>query len=238
MIPKIIHQIWIGENKMPLLWMKSFYNDYLKAFPDWKYVLWTEKEIDKLNMINREIYDKEPTYWGKSDILRYELLFRFGGIYIDADSVWVNNKNLEECIYEAKNTDLFFARSHCQGQIANGVIGSSPNHPFFKEIMDKIIPRYNSMINEHVAVKIGPVFITKILENYNPTIFPPEYFYPSAWGQTEDCLLHKQVKIPSISFMYQYGYSSNLTIGGNLYKKMNEQIYSDDDYKIPTNDLV
>ena len=38
--------------------------------------------------------------------------------------------------------------------------------------------------------------------------------------------------------MYQYGYSSNLTIGGNLYKKMNEQTYNDDDYKIPTNDLV
>ena len=38
--------------------------------------------------------------------------------------------------------------------------------------------------------------------------------------------------------MYQYGYSSNLTIGGNLYKKMNEQKYSDDDYKIPANDLV
>ena len=107
-----------------------------------------------------------------------------------------------------------------------------------KEIMDKIIPRYNSMINEHVAVKIGPVFITKILENYNPTIFPPEYFYPSAWGQTENCLLHQQVIIPKISFMYQYGYSSNLTIGGNLYKIMNEQIYNEDDYKIPTNYLV
>ena len=238
MIPKIIHQIWIGENKMPLLWMKSFYNDYLKTFPDWKYCLWTEKEIDKLNMINREIYDKEPTYWGKSDILRYELLFRFGGIYIDADSVWVNNKNLEKCINKASDTGLFFAKSHCQGQIANGVIGSVPNHPFFKEIMDKIIPRYNSMINEHVAVKIGPVFITKILENYNPTIFPPEYFYPSAWGQTENCLLHQQVKIPKISFMYQYGYSSNLTIGGNLYKIMNEQVYNEDDYKIPINDLV
>ena len=38
--------------------------------------------------------------------------------------------------------------------------------------------------------------------------------------------------------MYQYGYSSNLTIGGNLYKIMNEQVYNEDDYKIPINDLV
>lgn len=94
------------------------------------------------------------------------------------------------------------------------------------------------MINEHVAVKIGPVFITKILENHKATIFPPEHFYPSAWGQTEDCQLHKKVNIPKSSFMYQYGYSSNLTVGGNLYKKMNEQTYHGDEYKIPINDLV
>ena len=40
-IPKIVHQIWIGENKRPDIWMdtvKKFCNDY-----GYEYKLWDEK---------------------------------------------------------------------------------------------------------------------------------------------------------------------------------------------------
>ena len=38
----------------------------------------------------------ETTYNGKSDILRYLILYIHGGIYIDADSVWINEKSFNE----------------------------------------------------------------------------------------------------------------------------------------------
>ena len=34
-----------------------------------------ENEIDELTMINKQIYDSEPTLRGKSDIVRYDILF-------------------------------------------------------------------------------------------------------------------------------------------------------------------
>ena len=223
-IPKIIHQIWIGPNKMPRVWMKTFYEDYIKMFPDWKYQLWTEKEINNLNMINKDIYNQEPTMWGKADIARYEILYKYGGVYVDADSVWINNKNLEECINEAKYTGLFFGRSqHVANQVANGVIGASPSHEFFEKLLNNLTQRYKNLSHRcEVAVSIGPFYVTEVLKDYKFTLFPATYFYPSSWGHTEDYEIHKKTPQPKESFMFQYGYSTNLSIGGNLYNTINK----------------
>ena len=48
-IPKIIHQMWIGPHKMPTRYINTWRYDYIKENPDWKYMFWTEKEIEDLN---------------------------------------------------------------------------------------------------------------------------------------------------------------------------------------------
>ena len=81
-IPKIIHQIWLGPNKQPDIWMNSWKNNYINKYPEWTYKLWTEQEIDELNLINKKQYENEKFYNGKSDIARYEILYRFGGVFM------------------------------------------------------------------------------------------------------------------------------------------------------------
>ena len=82
-IPKIIHQIWLGPNKRPDIWMDSWKNDYINKYPEWTYKLWTEKEINEINLTNKKQYENEKFYNGKSDIARYEILYQFGGVFID-----------------------------------------------------------------------------------------------------------------------------------------------------------
>jgi mannosyltransferase OCH1-like enzyme len=85
MIPKIIHQIWIGDpTKKPINYM----NTWIKQHPSWDYMMWSEKEIDKLNLVNRDKYDyyyKLKKYHGCADIVRIEVLYKYGGIYVDAE---------------------------------------------------------------------------------------------------------------------------------------------------------
>ena len=52
MIPHTIHQVWIGNKERPDEWMDT----WKKMMPNWDYVLWTEKEIDALNMVNSHQY--------------------------------------------------------------------------------------------------------------------------------------------------------------------------------------
>ena len=83
-IPKIIHQIWIGPRKFPkkyLDWAKS----WQELNPKWEYKLWTECDIKKLTLTNRDLYNRSTNYGFKSDLARYEILSKYGGIYIDTD---------------------------------------------------------------------------------------------------------------------------------------------------------
>ena len=85
MIPKIIHQIWLGDqNKRPIELMKT----WKELNPTWEYKVWTEKEMFPL--INQMQFNQYgATYNGKANILRYEILYNYGGFFIDADSTLV-----------------------------------------------------------------------------------------------------------------------------------------------------
>ncbi len=94
-IPKIIHQIWIGPNKQPDIWINTWRIDYINKYKNYEYMLWNNENIK--NILNKypkfeEMINTEIEYCGKADMLRYLILYEYGGIYIDADSVWVNNK--------------------------------------------------------------------------------------------------------------------------------------------------
>ena len=54
--------------------------------PDWSYHVWTEETID-YPLRNQAQYDAMKDFGGKADVLRYEILSRHGGVYVDADMV-------------------------------------------------------------------------------------------------------------------------------------------------------
>ena len=87
--------------------MNSWKDDYCKKYPDWEYKLWTEKEINEFKKNKK--YDNEKFYNGKSDIARYEILSKFGGLFIDADSLWIKkSKNCLDDIISKMNHMVYF----------------------------------------------------------------------------------------------------------------------------------
>ena len=89
MIPKILHQIWIGPDEIPQDHIDTWKNKH----PDWIHMLWDEKTIrDEFpnGLFNQSEFDGINEWCGKADVLRYEILYYFGGIFIDADSICLN----------------------------------------------------------------------------------------------------------------------------------------------------
>ena len=83
-IPKVIHQIHLGEKPLSdqeLKWQKTW-KDYN---PDWKFILWDDERLKGIGIINQEYLDDCDNYSMKSDILRFDILYQFGGLYIDTD---------------------------------------------------------------------------------------------------------------------------------------------------------
>lgn len=174
-IPKIIHQIWIGS-EVPQKY-KSFMKTWKEKHPEWTYMLWTDNDIENFPFINKKSFDDAKNFGLKSDIWRLEILFLYGGLYVDTDF---------ECL---KPLDILHYSHDFYGGlleeiIPNGIIGSVPNHPILHECIKalqktKITPKSNPM-----SVS-GPYFITKIIVEYlkhhpseNICFYPTSFFFP------------------------------------------------------------
>ena len=239
MIPKIIHQIWIGPKKRPDIWIDTFRIDYINKNPGYEYILWTEDNIEQLFNdfpIYKIVYDLEQTYNGKSDILRYLILYIHGGIYIDADMVWINEKSFDKLLEQVNESDVFAGKSpdnlelltqkdkKFQNTICGSIMGSSKNNLLMRlliEGIEKYIIRDwgNTRIAKQDYIRkrningvcelIGPLYLHRTIASQNITIFPSIYFYPRDWHNINDCELHTKIELPQESYTFQYGYSTN-----------------------------
>lgn len=176
-IPKIIHQIWIGPKPPP-----KFMNSWKKHHPEYQHILWDNEIIKEMfPLVNQHLYDQynneRANVWnGRSNLLRLEILKRFGGIYIDADC---------HCLRPMEGNflnDDFFAvyanEKARKGIIANGVIGCVPEHPIIIECISRLKKQKKLQQPSHLFS--GPTFLTRVIgELKTPaTILPSYYFYP------------------------------------------------------------
>ena len=94
MSSKIIHQIFIDIGLKPYKERKDYQKNVAinkKINPDYKHILWTDDKIKKF--INKQpkkikdIWNDFPDPFYKIDFVRYLLLDKYGGIYIDLDVI-------------------------------------------------------------------------------------------------------------------------------------------------------
>jgi mannosyltransferase OCH1-like enzyme len=181
-IPKIIHQIWLGDQaQRPQRWIDT----WIRAHPDWQHHVWTEANLPALQ--NERQYATMPAYCGRADIVRYELLHQFGGVYIDADS---------ECIAPLSD-DLLqnagFAVHENEyvrpGLIANGVIGVRPGHALMRDMMNAIakLGDLSQLAPADVWKTTGPLAFTRMIGTRGHTsirLYPSYWFYPEHYTGT------------------------------------------------------
>jgi mannosyltransferase OCH1-like enzyme len=170
-IPKIIHQIWLGPLEPPKEAMQS----WKKLHPDWGYILWTEKNLPELK--NQDAFDRSEAYSQKADILRYEILFHFGGIFVDADEHCIKNINpLFEEIFQGFCDCFAVYEKGNSGLIANGIMGCTKKNPF----MEKLVNGINIDQEGRTWEIVGPKYLTDMIEKHNPAVhlFKSKVFLP------------------------------------------------------------
>lgn len=183
MIPKVIHQIWIGDQtKKPIKCMETIERDN----PDCEYKLWTEKELKTLK-ISKKLQLKikcMPELCGKCDIYRYLILQQYGGIYIDADSVSI--EPLDEFFF--KSCGIAFENEYCRGELMGiGFLAFTKDHPL---LLDALRHIESNQIQSPAWKYTGNLMITNLLRQ-NKTIYPEMNIYPSYYFYPEH---HSQVK--------------------------------------------
>jgi mannosyltransferase OCH1-like enzyme len=175
-IPKILHFIWLGDRKIP----KNFIN-YMTGWKDlhqnWEYKLWTNTPFLK----NIGLYNKSELLAQKADIVRYEILYKFGGVYVDTDMECI------KCIEPlTKDLRAFVGYENDEGLVGNAIIGAIPKHPLLDFIIN-VLP-YEYVNNTEVIWQTGPGLLTKCVKylNQDVKIFERKIFYPiTSFGERE-----------------------------------------------------
>ena len=186
-IPKIIHQMWIGSRPPPL----SMMNTWKDKHPTFEYIFWNEEEIIKRGMVFQceSKINNIPEIVGKVDVMRWEILLKYGGIFIDADSICIEPLNEEIIINKIKDAgfDGFasFENEDCRrGLVANGTLGFTPQNILCRDIVNYVMydPDIDNLIaNTRAWYSLGPGLLTRFLDTKkypNMYIYPSYYFLP------------------------------------------------------------
>ena len=173
-IPKIIHQLWVGDKPRPDKWMQT----WQVMNPDWEYRVWDNNTVKSTKWINQkhvDYYFDRKIWHGVSDVCTYEILFNHGGFMISADSV------CEEPI-----DDLFTAQHDSYGVYENEKVRPGLISPLLASMKGGL---FAAELIEGLRQKetVGEPWITTgnkymgemyLKTKQNVKIFPSHYFNP------------------------------------------------------------
>lgn len=178
-IPETLHQIWIGPDPIPEQY--AAYSETWRAHhPGWEHRLWTEDSLPAMR--NRGLYDAaedfvpEHSVWQfRADVLRYEILWSYGGVYVDVDF---------ECLApldpHIAGMEAFAAWESQDRWVNNALLGAEPAHPF----LDRLIAGLPASVAHHRGqrpnVSAGPQYLTGLWRRHRDelTVLPQSLFYP------------------------------------------------------------
>jgi mannosyltransferase OCH1-like enzyme len=191
MIPKLIHQTWKTDS-IPKKW-HPFVNKVKILNPGWSYKLWTDQENDEF--VKREFPEFYQLFAGfprkimRADTIRYLIMYKYGGVYMDLDYEVLKpfnfeNKNivlpLEECVKDENSIKW----------IGNCFLASVPEHKFWQDVINDL-QKDPPVVTDHSQVlkATGPMLLTRIYnDNIYDDIYTPErlFYIPNLENKKKD----------------------------------------------------
>lgn len=227
-IPPYIHIMWLGgqlpqEYESYVKSWRTFHPDWVIVFwtdsdlnysqgdcivHDFESLQPILKEKQHLSVVvdtrqlqfdNRIFYDQAINYGERSDILKWEIVYRFGGVWVDTDFECLRSLDLFHHLYDfytgiqPLDTNL--------AQLGAALFAARPHHPILERCVKTI---KNNQDIKQIIVKTGPIHFTKAFiavagksEGLIDIALPASYFYPCGYEQRG---MEKQLWCKSESF--------------------------------------
>jgi mannosyltransferase OCH1-like enzyme len=165
---KLVHQVWIGSRDIsPRL--LGYCENIRNSFPDWKYKLWTESDMEDLSKnaffpkVVRGEFDN-MNIGTRSDIVRLEILRQHGGVYFDADIDSLRS-DLRPLFV---NTGFTYADYFSGGPGNQVMAADEPENSFIELFLIRIraVANLFATTQKEVLAACGPVRLKEVLNFY------------------------------------------------------------------------
>jgi mannosyltransferase OCH1-like enzyme len=188
-IPKIIHQTWMsGEVPDDFARMARSWQVRHRS---WQYHLWTNDMNRKYIKAHFPFFLTRFDSYGKDiqrvDAMKYFILLREGGIFIDMDIECF--RDITPVIDGAKCVLGKEPQEHCQVHkkeliISTAFMAAAPGSPFMQALcaeLENIDPHFDNP-NDLVLETTGPFMLTRVYKRYdnkeNIRLLEPDVLYP------------------------------------------------------------
>lgn len=154
--------IWIGPKKPNLYFFENLHK-WKGLMPNWEFKVWTNDTLTP-ELIDKEYLDLLNDALSGShaaDILRWYLLWKWGGYYVDADITPI--KSLENINTHKYPVVLCHDLPITWNYIACGFVASEPGHKLFKTLVNKMYQA--DLTNTDIHLVTGPGALGEAWEN-------------------------------------------------------------------------
>ena len=119
----------------------------MKAHPEYSFKLWTEDDLKGEEFINKDIIlDKSLNPGLRADALRLEILYKYGGIYIDIDMALVQPL---DTMFSKFNADFMIGVSYTSAfEVNNAMVASDIGHPFLNHLIERLKHGFKEQITK------------------------------------------------------------------------------------------
>ena len=184
-----------------VFWVDNPENYYLGTllenytFDDVKKYLQSHEKKEKMIVIdvknitfdNRKFFDETRNYGQRSDILKWEVVYRFGCAYIDVDFESIKPLDMLHYMYDfytgVQPLDTSFI------QLGAALFAARAGHPILKHCVETIKDDWH---NNQIIIATGPLHFTKsfcsimmkpIQNRLTNIALPASYFYPCGYDE-------------------------------------------------------
>lgn len=187
MIPKVIHYCWISGDPFPPV-IEQCIQSWKEKLPDYEWVLWDRKKAEEIDNLWLHQCLAHRKYAFAADYLRLYALCHQGGIYLDVDVEVVRD-------FESLLQQSMFIGLDYNGYFEPAIIGSVPNHPWIKNLLDYYQNRTFILANKQLDLRPLPDILNESgqrlfgfqpsdqieqIKDYQITIYPYDYFSPKS----------------------------------------------------------
>ena len=173
-IPRKIHRVWLGS-PMPERFVELG-RSWQRLHPEWELITWGDADLDWLR--NRAEFERAPRLTTRSNIARYEIVHREGGLYVDCDFEAL--RPIDELLDEAT---LVVGEEHA-GLLSNGLFAAAPGHPTLAYAIAELPRSFGALHDRHSIVNSGPEFWTRCVRRAaartgeQPVVLTRDQIYP------------------------------------------------------------
>jgi len=194
-IPKKVIQTYFDISKIP----QKVYTNIAMYAKGFEHVIYDDNAARSFlhQFYSQDVvkaFDKLKNGAHKADLLRYCLLYIYGGIYLDIKTELITP--LTDIFYSNSDIDIYVVLMHAKDGIYNGVIAAKPRNKIFLELINHIlhitsnVPNmaYETFIKHFLTVLRSniktPITLSKTLNSEFGKVY---LFHETCTGNESDC---------------------------------------------------